>query len=128
MKNITLNIGLAVGDNGAQNSVVHTLQALHAVGFTLEAMRVVTSDTERTVVAACPCFWGCDDMGVASAISRLAAALGQDCIAVHDGVKGALFGPQAAAWGPFNPEFFFNLDGSRLALPQQEALGLDLHG
>lgn len=117
MNSITLNIGLAIGDNGAQNTVAHTLQALHAVGFTLEAMRVVTSDTERTVVAQCPCPWGPGDLGVASALSRMSVLLGQDCIASHDGVRGALHGPQAAAWGPFNPEFFFNLDGNRMASP-----------
>ena len=117
MNSITLNIGLAIGNNGAYNSVAHTLQALHAVGFTLEALRVVTSDTERTIVAQCPCPFSISDLGVRSAVHRLAVNLGQDCIAAHDGADGALIGPDAAAWGDFNPEFFFNLDGSRMAVP-----------
>ena len=72
--------------------------------------RVLHSDTETTVVMRVGDFTPARCMD-------LAKALRQDCIAAyapaHD--AGDLVGPNAAAWGKFNPEFFFMLDGTRLS-------------
>lgn len=47
--------------------------------------------------------------------------LKQDCIAVYRELTGggALVGPRADAWGPFNPEYFLLLDGRRLRVDQR---------
>ena len=52
--------------------------------------------------------------------------LGQDCIAYygiphHGQARGHLAGPNAAAWGAFNPEFFILPTGERLAAQQARA-------
>lgn len=39
-------------------------------------------------------------------INRVSKALQQDCIATVIDGQGELIGPNAAAWGRFNPEFF----------------------
>lgn len=39
-------------------------------------------------------------------IHRIAKQLQQDCIATVIGGEGKLIGPNAAAWGEFNPAFF----------------------
>ncbi|CAB4198872.1 crystallin beta/gamma motif-containing protein, partial [uncultured Caudovirales phage] len=70
------------------------------------------SDTEQTVVAEL------DRALTPEEGYAVAAALGQEAVAQHTGNKqGALYGPNAAAWGDFTPEFYLNMDGSRLAEP-----------
>ena len=39
-------------------------------------------------------------------VARIAAYAQQDCIAIAYAKGGALAGPNAAAWGEFNPEYF----------------------
>jgi len=108
---LTLNIGLArkgQPDLGAGD----VLLAVIDHGFTIHRYAGHTSDTERTLVVEV------DQAAVELEAStfNLSRVLGQECIAVHSALfGGALIGPQAAAWGKFTPQFFINLDGTRLA-------------
>ena len=112
MKTI-LNIGLA--REGNKNIGVGTvLRELGQRGFNPSECAIRHSDTEITVVAEV-------EAGEStSPFYYLAQVLGQDCIAVYqpDAQKGRLIGPKAEAWGEFNPEFFIQLDGTRLAQPE----------
>lgn len=112
-----INIGLdRTGDTSLSPA-----QAVAAInlrpGLSLWEHTVQESDTELTVVARV------SHLGMFTDVNReffrLARALGQDCVAVlhEDTGRGALHGPNAAAWGDFNPEFFLQLDGTRLAQP-----------
>lgn len=113
---VILNIGL---DSVNGNVGIGTaLRQLHNGGFVTLDYAVHYSDTERTLVARC-------ETGgmVETPVRHLATVLGQDCIAVWLPLfqRGELYGPRAAAWGEFNPEFFLQLDGTRLsetALPR----------
>jgi len=116
-----LNIGLArTGNSNIGTGTV--LRELSAHGFDLQAYNIHHSDTEITVVAevtnSFSAFLPVDDR-----VFALANVLGQDCIAIYEPTSnlGALIGPKAAAWGEFNPEFFLNLDGTRLAAPMKAA-------
>lgn len=124
--NVTLNIGLdgiAIDGesytNGVRNDrtierALAAVQCLRRHGFVPQFSQLLRSDTEPTLViqVANP---GADDHFIADAIYRVAAELQQDCIAAWDGRHGALLGPRSEAWGAFNPELFFTLDGSRLS-------------
>lgn len=103
-----LNIGLADPAGGPNLTPERVLQAIEAVGGQVEEHATHTSDTEPTVVAKLKV-----PLTKAQA-DQLSADLGQEAIAqrLADGT-GALFGPQAANWGDFNPEFFLLLDGRR---------------
>ena len=119
-----INIGLDNMPSEAGNTVgrraLFAARALRAHGFTTIATQVLNSDTEPTLVAEVKS--GYSYTPAAVRIAELSSALNQDCIATlfPDG-SGALLGPRAAAWGTFNPEYFFLLDGSRLAQPLQAA-------
>ena len=125
-----LNIGLdgipSTGTsytNGLRNPSVleysfAAVQAARALNFKLLRTKLLTSDTEPTLVAEVV-----HTGDIRACTNWLAEKLNQDCIAIYDtdtGV-GQLIGPKAAAWGDFNPAFFFLLDGSRLAAPLQAA-------
>lgn len=104
----TINIGLA-RRGGALLRVEQALAALRTIGGIVpDRWAVRPSDTEPTLVAETrrPLY--------ASAAYEVAKALGQDAIAQWDGAEGQLYGPNAQAWGLFNPAFFLTLDGSRL--------------
>lgn len=106
-----VNIGLEANDGGAIQPT-HALAALRAVGGVKTLLaRVMQSDSEPTLVAeiAPPLN--------ATAAYAVADTLRQDCIAQWDGREGQLYGPNASAWGAFDPAFFVTLDGSRLAAP-----------
>jgi hypothetical protein len=79
---------------------------------------VLASDTEPTLVAEVISL-NSNPLIILQLLNRIAEDLDQDCIAVYRERtgKGSLVGPRANAWGKFNPEFFFNIDGSRLAAP-----------
>jgi hypothetical protein len=111
-----LNIGLARNDGAPNNTVAQVLQDVQGMGLAYRTGRLLQSDTEPTLVieAAAP------RSGYAwlpEAVHMLAQVLGQDCIAVFDtqGNDTGLYGPNAEAWGEFNPEFFLLPDGSRLS-------------
>lgn len=106
-----VNIGLHA-NGGGKVRPSEALAALRAVGGAQPIRAEIQhSDTEPTLVVeiARPLY--------ASSAFAVADALRQDAIAQWDGRDGQLYGPNASAWGAFNPAFFLNLDGSRLAPP-----------
>lgn len=110
-----LNIGLIRGEGEA----IPPEAALYAVRLLgrVEPIRwaVHRSDTEPTLIVDVP------PMPRLS-ISAIARWLGQDAIAVsYGGASGDLIGPNAEAWGAFDPTFFLNLDGSRLDTAREAA-------
>lgn len=117
---VTLNIGLA--RTGNSNIGVGTvLREIEQSGFTLRQHSIQHSDTEITVVAQVTARYSFTP--VAFRLAHLAESLEQDCIAVYHPATGHgyLAGPRAAAWGVFNPDYFLQLDGTRLsadALPR----------
>lgn len=127
-----LNIGLdkatadtpeAAGYNLFMRRVICATDALQGHGFKIIRSRVHQSDTEPTLVALVETGLAHTDITVFTQVTKLSEALGQDCIALYNPAsgRGALIGPRAAAWGTFNPEYFFLLDGTRLAQPVQVA-------
>ena len=116
---LILNIGLDVKAT-SQIAAHVALEIVKACGLLVGKHKVVQSDTEPTLVVEA----STDPTVLApfhALTHQIAADLQQDCIAVFipntDSAKsvGLLSGPRAAAWGEFNPEFFFLIDGSRLA-------------
>lgn len=114
MKTLILNIGLAT-DATAEIAAIVVEQMLFANAFTLVNRAVRQSDTEPTLVAAVQ--WYGDGIGFQRAMWNLCVDLRQEAIAVWspDIEKGALFGPKAADWGPFDHNKFVLMDGSRLS-------------
>jgi hypothetical protein len=113
---VILNIGLA--REGIVNIGVGTvLRELGQRGFNPQNWAISYSDTEFTMVAEGDgsYFWTKD-------VYFLAQVLHQDCIALYaaDLPAGWNIGPKADKWGPFNPEKFILLDGTRLAQPVKE--------
>lgn len=88
------------------------INAVKTLNFKIKSIVDVQSDTEPTIVVSAT-----HDGDAAVCASWLASHLNQDCIAVWFPVsdKGGLYGPDAAKWGEFNPEFFFMPDGARLS-------------
>ena len=112
-----INIGLdRTGDTTLSPATV-VAEINRRPGLSLWEHTVHESDTELTVVARV------SHLGMFTDINReffrLSRELGRDCVAVlhEDTGLGALHGPDASAWGDFNPEFFLQLDGTRLGQP-----------
>jgi hypothetical protein len=107
-----LNIGHAIASSGAQHTLAQIVQTVERLGVNIAQVNVVESDTETTTVLRTPVI-------DRQTVFTLAVVLGQDCIAVWHplvhGQPGELIGPDAAAWGEFNPEFFILPEGGRLA-------------
>jgi hypothetical protein len=100
MKEIDLNIGLAIGqDQVASNlPLARVNYALGLVGLIYVRHRLAQSETEATYVVRC------EDLGVApiaERVHKLAARLQQDCIAAvpRCGAPPFLVGPDAHKWG-----------------------------
>lgn len=111
---VIVNIGLA--RSGQSNIAIGTvLREVASHGFEVVEHITLESDTEPTVVARLRTVqsWAT----VQRRVHFLSILLGQDCIAVYELSlsKGALCGPRAAEWGPFNPDFFLLFDNSRLS-------------
>ena len=108
------NIGL----NSANGAIPaeQARQALAANEFLIVRDAVLESDTEPTLVAEV-ISKNSSPFIFLQLLHRVADELDQDCIAVYRELTGAgsLIGPRAYKWGGFNPEFFFTLDGQRLA-------------
>ncbi len=100
-----LNIGLATRDGGS----ITAKQALDVLrwqlGRTVLDWTVAQSATEPTLVAEI------DAKLSPLEGEHLAERLRQDCVAQFDGFNGQLYGPNAEAWGPFNPAYFLLFDG-----------------
>ena len=106
-----LNIGLASEAYGAIPAW-QALQTLKLLGITHgEPAAIRRSSTEPTLAVEVP------DTVQQGTLWKLSLLLGQDCVATWDGKAGALIGPNALAWGEFNPEFFLMLDGQALGVP-----------
>jgi len=120
---IIINISLARSGN-TNIGPATALRELQSSGFRVISSNVQHSDTEQTVVALCEVDDGRIQVNIATALYFVSALLGQDCVAyaAEDNSFCSLAGPNAAAWGQFNPEFFLLLDGSRLI----DALHTDL--
>lgn len=115
INHLSVNIGLARNDGGADNSPAHAEQtlrdALAAFGFGMlyEApVEVRQSATESTLVGYFILVHDGQPQADAlrKAINACSIELAQDCIAVHIDGKGELIGPKADAWGPFNPQYW----------------------
>lgn len=117
-----LNIGLDKVDASALVAAEVARQMLAANDILIVRDAVLQSDTEPTLVAEVDTLSN-SAMLVLQQFHQVAVDLNQDCIAVYrpQQKSGALIGPRSQAWGSFNPEFFFNLDGSRLASPLANA-------
>lgn len=108
-----LNIGL-----NSASGVIPAEQArkvLRAYGFSILREALLESDTEPTLVVEVSTGFA-TTLAVLQLLYQVSEELKQDCIAVYRGLTGgALVGPRADAWGPFNPEYFLLLDGRRLS-------------
>lgn len=117
MPSLLLNIGLNIGDVQAL-TVSDVVQAIERQDHTIQALRVVRSDTELTAVVqiASDAEHGIS-LVQSQDIGRLSSYLGQDCIAIYapSTCAGMLVGPKALEWGPFNADFFFDLNGRRVS-------------
>lgn len=115
---IELNIGLNVtnGDNSVHGRISRHGRALQflrnsAYLASVSGTRLVQSATEETLVVKLTL----DTWSIAETrqeLFELAQFLEQDCVAVYNpsAFSGELVGPNAAAWGEFNPEFFLRYD------------------
>jgi len=103
-----INIGLH-SNQGGLISVPRALTQIRRLGGRVQRYTVHESDSEPTLVAELSA--GLDG----DALLILSEVLEQDCVAYVDSLGGALYGPKATDWGPFNPAFFLNLTGQRLA-------------
>ena len=110
---IELNIGLEVanGDNSMKARSARAVVASVALAGWATFDRRYYSDTEDTLVMVCHV--PSEDTALFNeTIFALAQATQQDCIAVYyaTGWAGELIGPNAAAWGAFNPDFFIRYE------------------
>lgn len=104
-----LNIGLDA--KGRRLPVERVLDTLNSVGGARTVrFEIHENDTEPTLVVQTtrPLY--------AAAIYAVAQALNQDAIAQHEPYHGgAMYGPNATAWGRFDPDQFIVLGGHRLS-------------
>jgi hypothetical protein len=103
-----VNIGLNV-EGGAPLTPAAVLDALKAIGVTVETHEVHESNTEPTVVAKL------DRPLTPEEAHALSVTLKQQAIAQLSDGEGGVHGPMAEAWSPFNPEFFLLMDGTKLS-------------
>jgi hypothetical protein len=106
---IELNIGLNV-EGSANVKGQRDSRAEFAINSlpARSSYRREFSETEDTLIVVCEG----SPADVSVVVEELAVNLSQDCIAVFNVETGAgeLIGPNAAAWGEFNPEFFIRFD------------------
>lgn len=115
---IELNIGLNVtnGDNRMCKRSDRAVLALRTLAGWITFDRRAYSQTEETLILVCHV--DAEDRDEFNAVVfELSADLQQDCIAVYNATSfsGALIGPNAAAWGEFNPDFFIRYDAGATA-------------
>ena len=97
-----INVGLAVSD-GTTIAPAQVRAALEALGVTVLAREVRQSVTEPTYIASL------ERPLTPVEADWLSTVLRREAVAQKvDGV-GELYGPGAAQWRPFNPEFFLDI-------------------
>ena len=106
----TVNIGLNVGDKQGITPA-QAKAALKAAGVSVLSSKVHQSDTEQTLVATL------DRPLTEAEANQVSVSLQQEAIGQYAGGVGEIYGPKAADWRPFNPEYFLKLDGTRLPEP-----------
>lgn len=110
MRGNYLNIGLEIGSGSGQfNTPELVRDALAGIGVGVEQLTVHPSGTEPTAAIKT------DRPLTPDEANALAVALGQQAIVQVTNGEGSLHGPQAAAWGDFNPDAFLTLDGRPLS-------------
>lgn len=109
--NPVVNIGLAASEamGGQPLDPQQVRDALAAIGVNITGENIAQSDTEQTFIGQL------DRALTPEEATALSEQLGQEAIAQFAGGAGGLYGPMAANWGEFNPEFFLGMDGQRLA-------------
>lgn len=106
-----VNIGLRVSDaqGGGEVDPDAVRAALTGMGVNIRHEAIHQSDSEPTFVATL------DRALTPDEAATISEQLQQDAIAQSAGDQTGLFGPRAADWGAFNPEFFLDLQGRRLS-------------
>lgn len=105
-----MNVGMKVDATGYVWEMADVLDAAERCGVIIVGKpSVVNSDSEPTVVAAFAA-------PTSAEVWDMAKMLQQDCIATYNARtwRGRLIGPNAEAWGDFNPHMFFTSTGKRL--------------
>ena len=113
-----LNIGLADPAGGANLDPNAVLAAIKDIGGDIVGSVIHQSASEPTLVVKLKN--RLDD----NAAATLSEKLGQEAIAqsFEDGT-GQLYGPQAANWGEYSPDFFVTADGRRASETLNPLLG-----
>ena len=115
----TLNIGLDIGatDRAQQVPVEDVIKAIEKFGVKVTKRSPVAATyqhegkdvTENTLVV------DTSRPLTDAEMLQLANDLGQEAIPQRTGQAGKLYGPKAADWGDFNPEFFREHDGKKMS-------------
>jgi hypothetical protein len=108
---LIINLGLMA--KGKPLNAAATLALLKRMVLAVEAHAVHQSDYEPTLVAVVRL----DVIAPQARLYNIAEAFGQEAVAAYNPSTkvGYMCGPEAAKWGAFNPKYFLQLDGSRLA-------------
>lgn len=110
---IALNVGLSIGRE--EYPANRALKLLLPLGAILAA-RVVDSPAGNEKALTVSILPHTPEETFLIGLEKVATNLLQDCIAWHDGARGGLAGPNAEAWGQFNPAFFVDpITGQTLA-------------
>ena len=109
-----LNIGLKIGDTGELDPD-EALAALRGLGIDVTESGIMRSGTENTLVV------GINRPLAPAEAEMLSRAVRQEAIAQKVGKKGELFGPGKDKWGPFNDEYFLQLNKLRDAAKRGQA-------
>ena len=102
---------------GVQLTATDVVAALKTIGVDVVEQSVQQSTTEPTLVATL------SRPLTPTEAHDLSVALKQEAIAQHANNTGALYGPNAAAWGDYNPDFFLLHNGQpATSVLQQSAM------
>lgn len=112
MNRFILNIGRKVEGRKRLLPRYQITKALEASFFVLHSIHEYSPEGgEPTLVIECsrPSHHQLFD-----ALELVSDSLYQDCVALWNGTSGALVGPRADKWGPFNAEYFILPNGNTL--------------
>ena len=111
MTNLTLNIGLNVGDSVPPGQLGRTIAALaHAFDPLFLRTELQSSATEQTLVVEL----GTDALTIPARVFSLCEELDQDAIAYTVNGYGLLTGPKSANWGDsFDSSLFLSPSWSK---------------